>query len=235
MAVATSNLGDCNSPGESLSCSFIFDILMTTTAQDCEKGRGSPSSCRPRGDAGTRHPGALRSQEPLPADSSPAQVPLWSNQSPFPILLFTPCLLEKEKSTSTHFLPPAASLEAGAAETSHPHPVPAPTVAGSVARYQLSLTHCSPRWFSVGGDAPPTTLALLPAPCPGLARGDRRGRRRRRGCCCTCGSACVTPPGPQFQWQLISLGNTLLTHPSSPAPAAEIWGLLWSLAQNVCL
>lgn len=52
-SAATSSPGGCNSPGKGQSRSFIFDILVMSTAQDCEKGRGSPSSCCPWGDVGT--------------------------------------------------------------------------------------------------------------------------------------------------------------------------------------
>lgn len=52
-SAAASSSGGYNSPGKGQSRSFIFDILVTSTAQDCEKGRGSPSSCCPQGDMGT--------------------------------------------------------------------------------------------------------------------------------------------------------------------------------------
>lgn len=75
VTMATSSLRGCNSPGESLSCSFIFDILMTITAQDSEKGRGSLNSCCPGGDVGTgtRRP---HREENLPADFFPCSDPL---------------------------------------------------------------------------------------------------------------------------------------------------------------
>lgn len=77
---AASSRGGCNSPGESLSCSFIFDILMTTTAQDCEKGRGCLSSCRPRGDAGTGNRAPCAGKRLFQQISSLVRVPLRSNQ-----------------------------------------------------------------------------------------------------------------------------------------------------------
>lgn len=77
VTMAASSHGGCNPPGEILSCSFILYILMTTTTQDCEKGRGSPSSCHPQGDAGTG------TQAPCAGKRLFQQIsfPLWSKQS----------------------------------------------------------------------------------------------------------------------------------------------------------
>lgn len=236
--MAASSHGGCNSPGESLSCSFIFDILMTTTAQDCEKGKGCLSSCCPRGDVGTGSQALSAGKRLFQQISFPVQVPLWRNHfNKAPSLTSSLALISWKKhacSFPSPSYPQQHHWKRGPQRQAVLAPVPAPTVAGSVTRYQLSLTHCSPRWFAVGVEAPPhyPSLPLLPAPCPGLAAGERGGWQRLRCCCCPWGTVCVTPLGPQLPQQLFSLGNSLLMHPSDWVPAAEIWGFSWSPAHK---
>lgn len=107
--MAASSHGGCNPPGEILSCSFIFDILMTTTTQDCEKGRSSPSSCRPQGDAGTGTQAPCAGKRLFQQISFPVQVPLWSKQSnkvPSPTSSLA-LISWKGKKPPAHFLDPA--------------------------------------------------------------------------------------------------------------------------------
>jgi len=172
-----SSIGDCSSPGESLSCSFIFDILMTTTVQDCEKGKGCLSSCRPRGDAGTATGAGKRLFQQI---SFPIQVPLWSklNKAPSPTSFLALISWKKHVcSFPSPSYPQQHRWKRGLQRRAVLAPVPAPTVAGSVARRQLSLTHCSPRWSAGGGDAPP------PPPQPPVAARTvpRAGSRAEEG------------------------------------------------------
>lgn len=206
MTVATSNLGDCNSPGESLSCSFIFDILMTTTAQDCEKGRGSPSSCRPRGDAGTRHPGALRSQEPLPADFFPCSGPTLEQPKPLPHPPIYPLSPGKRK-IHVYSLPTPSSISGSGGCGDKPSS-PRPRAHGRWKRCSLSAEPHSlqPQMVFRGWGCTPHHPRAAACTLPGAGTRGQEGTAEAEGLLLHLGLCMCHPPqglssnGDSFPW-----------------------------------